>query len=140
MSLNWVIKKSGGIHRFDWARELLIPKGVWEEWEASIGKPISPKGSMSEKKFDNKLMSIGGMYNTHMKNLSKDNLKDSFRILLDKEPHEVNAILKMLSKEQIEKLIAGVDDHIAAVGNNPLAIFVDNDKAKNLKAKLNDYI
>jgi len=28
----WVIKKSGGIHRFDWGSEILIPEDVW--WAA----------------------------------------------------------------------------------------------------------
>jgi len=49
----WVIKKSGGIHRYDWGTELLIPEEVWNE----AGNEIEFLGkSMDEKEIYKKGM------------------------------------------------------------------------------------
>lgn len=52
----WVIEKSGGIHRFDWGREVLIPEELWENVEL-VGK-------VSEKKFGKMLDDAGGEFGT----------------------------------------------------------------------------
>jgi hypothetical protein len=38
----WVIQKAGGIHRFDWASEVLIPKPLWK-YVKFLGKKMDAK-------------------------------------------------------------------------------------------------
>ena len=42
----WVIAKSGGVHRYDWGTEILIPEEVWNEAGVKGGAPYGRSGEI----------------------------------------------------------------------------------------------
>jgi hypothetical protein len=117
----WVIEKSGGIHRFDKGSEVLIPEDVWEEAGNEIeflGKSMSQQALWD--KIDNSLFTSRGRQGNSQKpgwisteewqEMQAKKAKGDYLSGLRATKHLENAIKMMTPEERAEALEAFEQD------------------------------
>ena len=100
------IKDSGGLHKFDWAKEIVIPKSVWEKYNlqnARLHKTI-------DKDEASKIINSTSYHYDPLRLGRRDPTKFvNFEKLVTLESGKLQDILKFMKPEEITKVISGIE-------------------------------